>query len=127
MITRKAELCVQPCSTQWVELTALTEACKMAENDTVNIYTDSAYAHGVCHLFGATWKARGFKKTDGSPIQHHDQVIALMEVMMLPLKIAIINCQAQKDSSLQTRGNNAKDAAAKFAATSDLKAVSVNN
>lgn len=127
MVTRKAEQCIQLCTAQLAELIALTEACKLAKSNTVNICTDSVYAHSVCHLYGATWKARGFKKTDGSPIQHHDQVIALMEVMMLPLKIAIINCQAQKDSSLQTRGNNAKDAAAKFAATSDLKAVSVNN
>ena len=44
----------------------------------MNIYTDSAYAHSVCHLFGAVWKMRGFRKTDGSPycIVTHDDVQA---------------------------------------------------
>ncbi len=54
--------CEQPCSAQLAELKALTEACKLAKDQIVNIYTDSAYAHGVCHLFGAVWKQRGLRK-----------------------------------------------------------------
>lgn len=48
-----------------------TSVCVYVQRKTVNIYTDSAYAHEVCHLFGAVWKQRGFKKSDGTPIQHH--------------------------------------------------------
>lgn len=47
------------CSVQLAELRALTEACKLAKGKAANIYTDSAYAHGVCFLFGALWKQRG--------------------------------------------------------------------
>lgn len=70
--------CNQPCSAQLAELRALTMA-----------YTDSVYAHGVCHLFGAVWKQRGFKKSDGTPIQHAEQIVQL-----------IIKCQAHKNICL---------------------------
>lgn len=43
--------CIQPCSAQLAELKALTVACELAKKQTVNIFTDSAYAHGA--LFGA--------------------------------------------------------------------------
>ncbi|XP_046899564.1 uncharacterized protein LOC124483259 isoform X1 [Hypomesus transpacificus] len=115
--TQKAEVCQQPCSAQKAELVALTEACRLAKDKTVNIYTDSSYAHGVCHLFGSIWKARGFRKTDGSPIQHHGQVVSLITAMMLPKRIAIIKCKAhQNDRSAITMGNTKADEAAKQAA-----------
>ena len=85
--------CEQPCSAQLAELKVLTEACK---NKVANIYTESAYANGVCHLFSAVWKQRGFKKSDGTPIQHGDQVTKLITAMMFPNKLAIIKCQAHK-------------------------------
>ncbi len=43
--------CVQPCSAQLPELKALTAACQLTNGQTDKIFTDSAYAHGVCHLF----------------------------------------------------------------------------
>ncbi len=39
--------CVQPCSAQLAELKALTAACQLEKGQTANIFTDSAYAHGV--------------------------------------------------------------------------------
>lgn len=45
---------------------------KPAEGKSGDLYTDSAYEHGVCHLFGAVWKQQGFKKADGTPIQHYN-------------------------------------------------------
>ncbi len=108
--------CEQPCSAQLAELKALTEACKLAKYLNVNIYTDSAYAHGVCHLFGAVWKKRVFKKSDGTPIQHGDQIIDLISAMMHPKKLAIIKCQAHKKGyDFVIRGNNAADQYAKQA------------
>ena len=105
--TLKADVCQQPCSAQKAELIALTEACQLAKDKTVNIYTDSSYAHGVFHLFGSLWRSRGFRKTDGSPIQHHGQVMSLIIAMMLPDRLAIIKCKAhQNDLSTTTMGNN---------------------
>lgn len=47
----KAETIPQPGSAQLAELVWLTEACLFAEGKKVT-YTDSAYTHNVCHLFG---------------------------------------------------------------------------
>ncbi len=92
--------CEQPCSAQLAELKALTEACKLAKNQTVNIYTDSAYAHGVCHLFGAVWKQRGFKKSDDTPIQHGDQIIELISAMMHPKSWPLSNVKHTKKAGI---------------------------
>lgn len=54
----------QPCSAQLAELRALTAACNLGRNESCNIYTDSAYAHGVCHVFGPIWAQRGFQRAD---------------------------------------------------------------
>lgn len=71
-------------SAQAAEMTALTEACKLASNKTVTIYTDSRYAFGVVHDFGTLWKHRQFLKSDGKPTLHHDKVAALLDVILLP-------------------------------------------
>ncbi len=92
--------CEQPWSAQLAELKALTEACKLAKNQTVNIYTDSAYAHGVCHLFGAVWKQRGFKKSDDTPIQHGDQIIELISAMMHPKSWPLSNVKHTKKAGI---------------------------
>ncbi|KAI2664000.1 hypothetical protein H4Q32_002110 [Labeo rohita] len=44
-----------PQTAQAAELVALTEACKLMTNKCVTIYTDSQYAFGVPHDFGALW------------------------------------------------------------------------
>ena len=72
----------------------------MAENKRVTIYTDSAYAHNVCHLFGAVWKNRGFKKMADSPIHHHEQIMKLLQAVMKPKEIAIAKCAAHKTDEL---------------------------
>ncbi|KAL0152111.1 hypothetical protein M9458_052542 [Cirrhinus mrigala] len=43
-------------SAQAAELVALTEACKLMKGQCVTIYTDSRYAFGITHDFGALWK-----------------------------------------------------------------------
>ncbi|TWW79951.1 hypothetical protein D4764_10G0009810 [Takifugu flavidus] len=48
---------------QAAELVALTRACHLAANQSVTIFTDSRYAFGVVHDFGALWKHRGFLKS----------------------------------------------------------------
>lgn len=112
-VVEKAKVIPQPASAQLAELVA--EACLLAEGKRVMIYTDSAYAHNVCHLFGAVWKNRGFKQTDGPPKQHHTQIIMkLLWAMMRPKEIAIVKCAAhKKDMSRILRGNKAADDAAK--------------
>ncbi|KAI2665523.1 hypothetical protein H4Q32_021838 [Labeo rohita] len=104
-------------SAQAAELVALTEACKLMKDQCVTIYTDSRYAFGVTHDFGALWKHRKFLKSDGRPILNAHLVAELLEAILLPKKIAICKCAAhtnQKDSV--SLGNARADAAAKTAA-----------
>ncbi|XP_062905776.1 uncharacterized protein LOC134347311 [Mobula hypostoma] len=112
----RIEACPQPCSVQLAEIRALTAACEMMEGEKVDIYTDSAYAHGVCHLFGAVWKQRGFKKSNGDPIQHCQQILDLIKALMKPKALAIVKCQAhKKGNDAVTKGNQAADEAARKA------------
>ena len=69
---------------------------------------------------------RGFKKTDGTPIQHRDQIVELMSASLLPKQVAIIKCQAhKKNNGSITKGNNAADEAAKVAADSSVEVQAV--
>jgi len=58
-VTVKTEKCEQPCSAKLAELKALTEACILAKGKVANVYTDSAYAHGICYLFGSREGSKG--------------------------------------------------------------------
>ena len=106
--------CKQPCSAQLAELKALTEACSLAAGKRATVHTDSAYSHNVCHVYGAQWKQRGFKKSDGSPIQHQEQIQLLLTAMMRPERLAICKCKAhKKGGDYITLGNEKADENAK--------------
>ena len=111
----EVEECPQPCSAQLAELKALTRACELVSEEVADIYTDSAYAHGVCHLFGAIWKQRGFQKASGEPIQHKDQILNLITAMMKPKELAIIKSQEHKKGGEVAKGNSKADEVAKQA------------
>ncbi|KAF7699152.1 hypothetical protein HF521_003894, partial [Silurus meridionalis] len=107
----------QPCSAQLAEIKALTAACRLGAGRRCTIYTDSAYAHGVCHTFGPIWEQRGFQRADGSSILHGPAISDLLKAMMLPKALAIVKCKAHKsDGDTVSRGNAAADEAAKSAA-----------
>ncbi len=62
------------------------------------------------------WKQRGFKKSDRNPIQHSEQICKLIYAMMLPKRLAIIECQAhKKGNDFVIKGNNTADLEAKKA------------
>uniref|UniRef100_A0A674CSN8 RNase H type-1 domain-containing protein n=1 Tax=Salmo trutta TaxID=8032 RepID=A0A674CSN8_SALTR len=71
-------------SDQQAELLALTTACKMGEGKTVTIFSDSAYAIGVCLSWCGVWRSRGFHNACGSPIRNRTMVLDLLEAMTLP-------------------------------------------
>ncbi len=109
-------------SAQGAELVALTEACKLMADKCVTIYTDSRYAFGVTHDFGALWKHRNFLKSDGHPILNASLVSELLEAILLPDKVAICKCAAHtNDKSFISTGNARADAAAKAAAAQETK------
>ncbi len=109
-------------SAQAAELVALTEACNLMADKCVTIYTDSRYAFGVTHDFGALWKHRNFLKSDGHPILNAALVAKLLEAILLPDKVAICKCAAHtNDKSFISTGNARADAAAKAAAAQETK------
>ncbi len=113
-------------SAQAAELVALTEECNLMADKCVTIYTDSRYAFGVTHRFGALWKHGHFffffLKSDGHPILNASLVSKLLEAILLPDKVAICKCAAHtNDKSVISTGNVRADAAAKAAAAQETK------
>ncbi|XP_036981438.1 uncharacterized protein LOC119034487 isoform X3 [Acanthopagrus latus] len=104
-------------SAQAAELVALTKACTLAKDKSVNIFTDSHYAWGVCHSFGQIWANRKFLTASGKPIAHHTLVASLLDALLLPKQIAVCKCEAHTNKpDLISQGNARADAAAKTAA-----------
>lgn len=82
-INRAASVVTDP-SAQKAELKALTEALKLSNGLTVNVYTNSAYAHGVAHYELSRWFGSGFLTATGQPVKHYETVMELAEALMLP-------------------------------------------
>ncbi|XP_072002232.1 protein NYNRIN-like [Engystomops pustulosus] len=117
----KAEAIPASMSAQEAELIALKEACTLAKGKTVNIRTDSRYAHGIAHDFGIIWKNRGFITAAGTPVKHADLIKSLMEALQLPTKVAVIKVKAHgKVNSKAARGNYLADCTAKEAAMGNV-------
>lgn len=103
-------------SAQQAELKALIEACKLAQDKTANIYTDSRYGFGVVHDFGQLWRQRGFMTAAGTPVKNGQLVKELLEALQLPNEITILKVKAHtKDTTTEAKGNALADCAAKHA------------
>ncbi len=89
----------------------------------MTIYTDSRYAFGVTHDFGAAWKHRNFLKSDGHPILNAALVAKLLEAILLPDKVAICKCGSATLTIkvLSPQETRRADAAAKAAAAQETK------
>ncbi|XP_059571099.1 uncharacterized protein LOC132244104 [Alligator mississippiensis] len=111
-------------SSQVAELTALTRACQLASGHSVNIWTDSKYAFGICHATGQLWKQRGFMTASGTKISNAKQVNDLLQAIMLPKAIAVMHCPAHTKMGDQvSKGNALADAAAQTTALQPLSAL----
>ncbi|CAN2390547.1 genomic stop codons, partial [Pristimantis euphronides] len=115
--TLKSEALPAGMSAQEAELVALTEACVMAKDLAVNIYTDSRYAFGVARDYGPIWQSRNFVGASGKPIKNARLVAQLFEALKLPKQVAVVKVKAHtKDQSKEAEGNRRADEAAKAAA-----------
>lgn len=105
----------QPCSTQLAQIEALTAACQLAAG---NIYTDSTYACGVCHVNGKIWQQHGFRWADRTSLTHGEAISALLDTIYLPSALTIIKYSAhQKTETMIDKGNNLADEAARSVAS----------
>ncbi|XP_036808375.1 uncharacterized protein LOC110515180 [Oncorhynchus mykiss] len=114
--TLESGIIPQPASAQLAEIIGLTQALTLAKGKKVNIYTDSAYAHGAVHIDGPQWVRRNFTTTGNLPIKHKTQMERLIAAVSLPEKVAIMKCKGHQIlNSKISKGNDAADQAAKKA------------
>lgn len=93
---------------------ALTQALRLAEGKAINIYTDSRYAFATAHIHGAIYKQRGLLTSAGRDIKNKEEILALLEAVHLPKKVAIIHCPShQKGKNPIVKGNQMADLVAK--------------
>ncbi|XP_069486287.1 ribonuclease H-like [Ambystoma mexicanum] len=103
-------------SAQAAELTALIEALHAAKGCTVTIYSDSANATTTVHSGLSRWRRRGFRRADGSPVQHAALFTELIDALAEPSVMAVVKCQAHTNNTdAVSLGNAAADAAVKEA------------
>lgn len=83
-------------SAQRAELIGLTQALRLAGGKVANIYTDSRYAFATTHVHGAIYKERGLLTAGGKDIKNREEILALLEAIWLPKKVAIIHCKCHQ-------------------------------
>ncbi|XP_056892028.1 uncharacterized protein LOC130527471 [Takifugu flavidus] len=104
-------------SAQLAELKAVIRALEISKGKKVTIYTDSAYVVGAIHLELCQWLQAGFNIASGSPIKHEAEMRQLAWTLMEPAEVAVVKCKGHsKENSLEGKGNEAADQAAKKAA-----------
>lgn len=86
-----------PLSVQAAELVTLTEACKLACNESVIVYTDSRYAFDS----GALWKCRNILKSDRKPVLNHTLEADLLEAILPHSAIAVCKCSVHTTLRIQ--------------------------
>ncbi|XP_069461297.1 ribonuclease H-like [Ambystoma mexicanum] len=104
-------------SAQAAELGVLTEALLAAKWCAIIIYSDSAYAITNVHAGLSRWRRRGFRRADGSPVQHAELLNDLIKALAEPIVVALVKCQAHTHNCDKiSLGKAAAYAAAKKAA-----------
>lgn len=95
----------------------MTEACKLAQDKTANIYTDSRYGFRIVHDFGQLWRQRGFMTASGTPVKNGQLVKELLEALQLSNEVTVLKIKAHsKETRSEAKGNALADVAAKQAA-----------
>nr|XP_033946575.1 uncharacterized protein LOC117452196 [Pseudochaenichthys georgianus] len=101
-------------SAQLAEVMGVIAALELSKGKDVNIYTDSAYVHGVIHVEMRQWMRAGFVTSTNTPIKHEKEIKRLAEAVMLPNKLALLKCKGHNtENNYLAWGNNAADKAAK--------------
>lgn len=111
-------------SAQKAELIALTQALRLAEGKTINIYADSRYAFATAHVHGAIYRQRGLLTSEGKDIKNKEEILSVLEAIHLPRRVAIVHCPGhQKGTSPIERGNQMADQTVEEAAQGPMTLV----
>ncbi|XP_041442371.1 uncharacterized protein LOC121401507 [Xenopus laevis] len=81
-IIQKKQYALPPdTSAQLAEIAAALEGFRLMNDKNGVLYTDSAYVTTTTHTNASKWHKRGFVTGKGTPLQHHDTILAIMEVL----------------------------------------------
>nr|AHN53435.1 Bel/Pao family RNase HI [Nuttalliella namaqua] len=83
-------------SAQLAELIAVTRACEIAENQTLNLYSDSKYVHNMAHAYAALHHERGMLDSKGNPVKYQQQIQKFMDAVQKPKKLAFMHCRGHQ-------------------------------
>jgi ribonuclease HI len=104
-------------SAQKAELIALAEALERAKGKRVNIYTDSRYAFGTIHVYGAIYHERGFRTAERKNLKNLAEVQRLLMAVEKPKAVAVMYVPGHQSAKTpEAVGNNRADQEAKRAA-----------
>lgn len=114
-------------SAQKAKIIALTRAPVLAKGQRIDIWTDSRYAFGVVHVHAAIWKERGLLTSQNKEIEHAEEVLELLEVVLNPAEVAIMHCKGHfQGNTIPELGNAMADRTAKAAAaTAQVKTLAL--
>lgn len=115
-------------SAQCCEVYALKRGLDLLEGDQGTIYTDSRYAFGIVHTFGKIWEERGYLNSKGKDLMHKELIRSVLASLSKPAEIAVVHIRGhQKADTLEGRGNQLADRAAKEAALETGKPAKILN
>ncbi|XP_069488100.1 ribonuclease H-like [Ambystoma mexicanum] len=102
---------------QAAKLISLIEALHMSQGCHVTIYSDSAYVTTTVHAGLLRWKRRGYRRVDGSTVQHAALLDTLIFALSQPSLVPVVKCAAHTNNTDEiSLGSDAADAMAKMAA-----------
>lgn len=113
-------------SAQCCEVCALKRGLDLLEGDQGTIYSDSQYAFEIVHTFGKIWEERGYLNSKGKDLMHKELIRLVLASLSKPTEIAVVHIRGQqKAGTLEGKGNQLVDRAAKEAALGTGKPVKV--
>jgi ribonuclease HI len=81
-------------------------ALSLAKGKIANIYTDCRYTIARANVLGLYIRKGRLLTAEGKTIKNKDEILALLEALRLPLKVAIVHCPGhQKGMDVRARGN----------------------
>jgi hypothetical protein len=84
----------------------LTQGLRYGKDKVIDVYVDSWYAFVTAHVHRALYRERGFLTSKGKNTKNAQEILALLEALWPPKKVAIIHCQGhQKGNHPKARGN----------------------
>ncbi|KAF0044798.1 hypothetical protein F2P81_003956 [Scophthalmus maximus] len=91
-------------SAQKAELVAVMKALQRHSGEKINLYTDSAYVHGLCHWELTKIQRGSWNTSTGNAVKRQQEVQQLAEAIMQPKELAVIIKSTSKRNRPSLKG-----------------------